>query len=129
MKTNVIQLSSSEINKPRNWKQFSHDPKRYDYIIDKIVPFIVSDPLSYIEKFKTTFGEESEVVFDYNIYSIEDKEYFKLRLKEKYEQYLFCFFPDMYDKYLSKQNIKEIQEEGQNRSHKFNDFNHNVFVF
>ena len=61
MKTQVIQLSSNEINKPRNWKQFSHDPKRYDYIIDKIVPFMVSDPSNYIEKFKSTLGEESEI--------------------------------------------------------------------
>lgn len=129
MKTNVIQLSSNEINKERNWKQFSHDPKRYDYIIDKILPFMVSEPLSYIEKFKSTFGEENEIVLDYNIYSTEDKEYFKLRLKEKYEQYLYCFFPNKYDEYQRKITVKNLQEEKQNHSSKYNNFQSNIFIF
>lgn len=129
MKTQVIEVPSNHFNQQRKWKQFNADPKRYDDIIDKIVPLMVSNPYNYIEQFKKTFGKDSDVVIGYDTYSVEDKEYFKARLKEKYEQYLYCFFPNMYDEYLNKQNLKDIQEEKQNHSSKYNNFQSNIFIF
>lgn len=104
MKLQTIELPKEELfSKQRNWKQFNSDPKRYDYIIDKIVPLMISEPNNWQEKFKETFGENSKLFEDFKEYSKTDREYFKLRLREKYEQYLYCFFQDKYAEYELKQ--------------------------
>lgn len=129
MKTKTIEIPQEEfLQRKRQWKQFWADPKRFDYIIDKMVPFMVSEPENLIEKFKETFGEESDLVEDYKEYIKADKEYFKIRLREKYEQYLYCFFPDKYEEYVHRKTIEEIKEEKNDamysRNNRYNDRNY-----
>ena len=134
MKT--VTIEKQTFDEPRQWKQINHNPKRFDDVIDKIVPFMVSEPSNYIEKFKETFGEESDEWNSYYTYTTladsGDKEYFRRRLKEKYEQYLYCFFPEMYDEYefeKSKKETKDLMNSAlYSQNKKYNESKHFVFL-
>ena len=108
----TISLSETELNNIVNKAKpnyvFSKDPKRYDYIIDKFVPFMVQDPIKWEDLAKQSLEEEE--IEEFNEWKRVDKEYFVRRLRERYEQYLYCFFPDKYDKYMSRLNKQQIDE-------------------
>ena len=118
----TISLSEEELNRAVNKTKpnyvFSKDPKRYDYIIDKIVPFMVQDPIKW-EKL-AEYSLEEEEMNDFREWKRLDKEYFVRRLRERYEQYLYCFFPDKYDKYISRINRQNIAEEKNNALYETN---------
>lgn len=108
----TISLSESELNNIVNKAKpnyvFSKDPKRYDYIIDKFVPFMVQDPVKWEDLAKQSL--ENEDIEEFNEWRRVDKEYFVRRLRERYEQYLYCFFPGKYDKYMSRVSKQQIEE-------------------
>lgn len=89
-------------------------PDRFDFIIEKMIPFMVSDKENWLENFKEAYADDEDILNDYNdiMKRIDrhDKEYFKKRLMEKYEQYLYCFFPEMYDEYELKKEQKETEQ-------------------
>lgn len=95
---------------------FSNDPKRYDYFIDNIVPLMVSYPKTFLAKYKELFGEDA--YNEYLDYLQADRAYVQLRIKEKYLQHIYCFFPEMYERYEKIQLDKEIQEQKQNKYNK-----------
>lgn len=78
--------------------QYKDQLTRYDWFLDKIVPFMVNDGRDWYINFSNDLFCKNELKA-YNEWKKVDRDFIKCRLIDRFEQYLYCTDPDKYEEY------------------------------